>query len=501
MITIALYLMGMVIIGFAFTKQNTSSSDFYLGGRKLGPFVTAMSAEASDMSGWLLMGLPGVAYATGICDAGWTAIGLAVGTYINWLIVAKRLRRYTEVCNDSVTLPDFFKNRFRDTSKILVAVSALIIVVFFVPYTASGFAACGKLFGTVFGAPYFAAMLISAVVIVLYTTMGGFLAASTTDFIQSIVMTFALIVVVLFGINTAGGLDNVIENAKQLPGYLSMVATHSAETNASNDYAFLSIVSTLAWGLGYFGMPHILLRFMAIKDEKMLKTSRRVASIWVVISLFIATFIGIVGLAMTGNGSLASLADPETIIISIADLMSKNGLFFAIIAGLILSGILASTMSTADSQLLAAASSISENWLSGVFGLKLSQKITMFVARITVIIISVIAVIIASDPNSSVFNIVSFSWAGFGAAFGPVILFALFWKRTNKYGAIAGMLSGAIMVFVWEYVISPLGGVFGIYELLPAFIVACIFIVVVSLITPAPEKEITDEFEKVTSMK
>ena len=248
-------------------------------------------------------------------------------------------------------------------------------------------------------------------------------------------------------------------------------------------------------------MPHILLRFMAIKDEKMLKTSRRVASIWVVISLFIATFIGIVGLAMTDNGSLAALADPETIIISIADLMSKNGLFFAIIAGLILSGILASTMSTADSQLLAAASSISENWLSGVFGLKLSQKITMFVARITVIMISVIAVIIASDPNSSVFNIVSFSWAGFGAAFGPVILFALFWKRTNKYGAIAGMLSGAIMVFVWEYVISPLGGVFGIYELLPAFIVACIFIVVVSLITPAPEKEITDEFEKVTSMK
>lgn len=498
MCTIAVYLIGMVVVGLIVSKKNNTSSEFYLGGRKLGPLVTAMSAEASDMSGWLLMGLPGVAYLTGICDAGWTAIGLAVGTYINWLIVARRLRKYTEVC-DSFTLPSFFANRFRDKSKILVGLSALVIIVFFVPYTASGFAACGKLFAGVFGAPYVTAMVISAIIILLYTTLGGFLAASLTDFIQSIIMTVALITVVGFGIYTAGGLDNVIENAKALPGYFTMFAMHNAETNSASDYGFISIISTLAWGLGYFGVPHILLRFMAIEDGSKLKTSRRVATIWVVISLFVATFIGVVGLAMTNAGALERLADSETIIISISNLLSTHGLIFAVIAGVILAGILASTMSTADSQLLAAASSVSEDWLRHVLGIKLSKKATMIAARLTVVIISAIAVFIASNPDSKVFDIVAFSWAGFGASFGPVVLFSLFCKRTNKYGAIAGMVSGAVMVFVWKYLVRPLGGAYNIYELLPAFIVACVFIVVVSLLTPAPEKEIVEEYEKVSS--
>jgi len=500
MLTIAVYLIGMIIVGFMFTKKNKSSGDFYLGGRKLGPFVTAMSAEASDMSSWLLMGLPGVAYLTGVCDAGWTAIGLAIGTYLNWLIVAKRIRNYTYVCNDSFTLPSFFSNRFRDKSNLLCAISAIAIVVFFIPYTASGFAACGKLFASLFGVEYMTAMVISAIVIAIYTTLGGFLAASTTDFIQSIIMTFALIIVLVFGINAAGGWNNVAENAKSLPGYLSLINTHNPETNSAETYGVLKSCSMLAWGLGYFGMPHILLRFMAIEDEKKLKLSRRVASIWVVISLFIAVIIGIVGIAMTKAGALEALTDSETIIIENAKLLSAGGVFFAVIAGLILSGILASTMSTADSQLLAASSSISENLLSDVFKIKLSEKTTMLIARLTVVVITIIGIFLARNPESSVFDIVSFAWAGFGASFGPLVLFALFWKRTNKYGALAGIISGGAMVFIWKYGISKLGGAFGIYELLPAFITACIFIVVVSLLTPAPEKEVVDEFEKVAKM-
>lgn len=499
-ISIAVYLLLVLAIGIWCSKKNNTVDDFYLGGRKLGPFVTAMSAEASDMSSWLLMGLPGVAYLTGMADAAWTAIGLAVGTYINWLIVAKRLRNYS-VKTNSITIPDFFSNRFRDDRKILMAIAALIIIVFFVPYTASGFAACGKLFGTVFGMDYHIAMIISAVVIVGYTCVGGFLAASTTDFIQSIVMTIALFIVFGFGIANAGGIDAVIENAKSLPGYFSMTETYNAETNTSSPYSFITIVSTLAWGLGYFGMPHILLRFMAIEDSKKLKLSRRVATVWVVISLAVGVLIGIIGLGMVANNALEPLKDPETIIMQIANLLGQNGIFLALIAGLILAGILASTMSTSDSQLLAASSGVSENIIGGLFKIKTSQKVSMLIARGTLVIIAVIAVIIAWDPESSVFNIVSFAWAGFGATFGPVVLFALFWKRTNMWGALSGMVFGGIMVFVWKYVIRPLGGVWNIYELLPAFIIACIAIVVVSLVTKAPSKDVIDEFESVKEMK
>ena len=502
MLAIVVYLGFMLYIGISFSRRNNTVDDFYLGGRKLGPFVTAMSAEASDMSSWLLMGLPGLAYLTGIADAGWTAIGLIIGTYLNWLIVAKRIRRYTHVCN-AITLPDFFHSRFRDKSNLLLLISAVIIVIFFIPYTASGFAACGKLFSSLFGIDYLPAMIVSAIVIVGYTATGGFLAASTTDFIQSIIMSVALLIVLGYGVMTAGGMGAVMENAQALPGYLSMTLTHNVETGEAAPYGLLSIVTMLAWGLGYFGMPHVLLRFMAIEDDRKLSLSRRVASIWVVISLAVAVFIGVVGLSMSKAGVIPTLtgSDSETIIVRIADVLSQHGFLFAIVAGLILAGILASTMSTADSQLLAASSAVSQNILYGVFHLNIFGKASMFAARLTLVGIAVIAVFLARDPSSSVFQIVSFAWAGFGAAFGPVVLFSLFWRRANRWGALAGMLSGGAMVFIWKYLVKPLGGVWNVYELLPAFIVASLFIVVVSLLTPAPSKEITDEFDQVAAMK
>lgn len=502
MISICVYLAAMLMVGFICSKKNNTADDFYLGGRKLGPIVTAMSAEASDMSSWLLMGLPGVAYLSGICDAGWTAIGLALGTYVNWLIVAKRIRRYSHISNNAITIPDFFSNRYRDSSNIIMIISALVILIFFVPYTASGFAACGKLFSSLFGVNYLTAMIISAVIIVGYTALGGFLAASTTDLIQSIVMTIALIIVLVFGISVAGGFDAVIDNAKNLPGYFSMNAMYDVASGTAKEYGFITKLSTLAWGLGYFGMPHILLRFMAIEDHKKLALSRRIATVWVVISLAIAIFIGVVGLAMSNAGAVETLegSASETIIVRISALLSSKGVVPALVAGVILAGILASTMSTADSQLIAASSAVSKN-LFGVLKINSDAKSTMKTARATLLIIAVIAAFIARNPDSSVFGIVSFAWAGFGAAFGPVVLFALFWRRSNRYGAIAGMLSGGAMVFIWKYLIKPMGGLWGIYELLPAFIVSSLAIVIVSLLTKAPSKEITDEFDMVKNLK
>ena len=500
-VTIVLYLAAMLLIGVYYGKKGSGSSsdDFYLGGRKIGAIVTAMSAEASDMSSYLLMGLPGLAYLCGLPEVTWTCIGLAVGTYLNWLIVARRLRRYSAHIG-AITVPDFFSRRFGDKKNTLSCIAAVVILVFFVPYTASGFKAIGTLFSSLFSVEYHTAMIIGAIVVIGYTVMGGFMAVSFTDLIQSIFMTVALIAVVIFGIHQAGGLDAVISNAKALPGYLNLTQGYDAATGTAASFGGLSIVSTLAWGLGYFGMPHILLRFMAIEEEKKLNDSRRIATIWVVISMSIAVFIGVIGYSVSAAGKIPFLttsADAETIIIKLSDLMSRHGVFLAIMAGIILSGILAATMSTADSQLLAAASSVSQGLMQGFFGMKLSEKAAMYVARFTVVAIAVIGMFLAWDPNSSVFRVVSFAWAGFGAAFGPVVLFALFWKRANKWGALAGMAAGGIMVFVWKYLIAPMGGAWSIYELLPAFLVNCVVLVVVSLATPAPEKEITDVFEEI----
>ena len=494
--TIVIYLVGMLLVGFVYSKSNEDSSDFYLGGRKMGPLVTAMSAEASDMSSWLLMGMPGLAYLTGIASPGWTAIGLAVGTWLNWLIVARRLRRYSANLN-AITVPQFLSLRFHDQRNLLNALGAVIIIVFFIPYTASGFAACGKLFNSLFGVDYMIAMILSAVVIVGYTIMGGFRAVSTTDLIQSVVMSMALIAVLVYGVSVAGGWDVVIENARSLPGYLTMAASHNVADNSATSYSLLDIVSTLAWGLGYFGMPHILLRFMAVEDEKKLVLSRRIASVWVVIAMTASIVIGMVGLGMTKAGALEFLSgsSSETLIVRVASLIAQHGVLAAILAGLILAGILAATMSTADSQMLAAASSVSQNILQEFGHMKLTEKQSLFAARLTIICISVVGVVLARDPNSSVFGIVSFAWAGFGGSFGAVVLCALFWKRCNWQGALAGMLCGGLMVFVWKYIISPLGGVFGIYELLPAFLMSLVACVVVSLVTPAPSAEIEAEFD------
>ena len=497
MTTIILYLCLVIFTGVMIGKRSKKSAEgFYLGGRGMGPLVTAMSAEASDMSSYLLMGIPGLAYLSGVADASWTAIGLAIGTYLNFLLVARRLRRYS-VELDAITIPSFISKRYGEKKPIIMGIASLIILVFFVPYVASGLAAIGKLFNSLFGWNYMLSVIVGAIVIISYTSVGGFSAVATMDLIQSVIMTVALCVIVVFGIVQAGGMDAVLAHASSLPGFLSFGQTYNAASGQAEPYGLIRIVSMLAWGLGYFGMPHILVRFMAIRHEDELKISRRIASIWVVISMAVAVFIGIVGHAVSNVGRIPMLegSATETVIVRLSDLLSSYGLLPAIVAGCILAGILASTMSTADSQLLAASSAVSSDMLNR------NGKSGIIAARITLLLIAVFSVILARNPNSSVFQIVSFAWAGFGAAFGPVVLFALFWRRTNKYGALAGMLSGGVMIFVWKYLVRPLGGAWNIYELLPAFIVACVAIVVFSLATPAPDQSVLDEFDRAASGK
>ena len=499
--TIVVYLVAMVLVGVYCSRKGAggSSHEFYLGGRKLGPVVTAMSAEASDMSSYLLMGLPGLAYLCGVAEVGWTAIGLAIGTYLNWLIVAKRLRRYSAHIG-AITVPSFFSRRYRDEKYVLSCIAAVVILIFFIPYTASGFKAIGTLFNSLFGVNYHVAMIVGAIVVIGYTVLGGFLAVSTTDLIQSIVMTFALVFIVFFGISQAGGWESVTANATSMPGYLNLTQGYDAATNQAGSFPALRIVSTLAWGLGYFGMPHILLRFMAISDANKLKVSRRVGTGWVAVSMFVAIAIGVVGFAASRAGAIQgfeSASAAESVIVRLASFMSTHSVILALLAGAILAGILASTMSTADSQMLAAASSVSEDLVAGVFGAKLSDKKTMNIARLTVLGIAVLGALFALDANSSVFQIVSFAWAGFGAAFGPVMLTSLFWKRTNRCGALAGMIVGGAMVFVWKFLVRPMGGLLDIYELLPAFLCALAAIFLVSLVTAKPDEAVVKEFEAV----
>lgn len=506
MITMIAYMAIVIIIGIAFAKKaNKNTDSYFLGGRTLGPWVTAMSAEASDMSGWLLMGLPGVAYWCGIADAAWTAIGLALGTYVNWLITSKRLRRYSEKAN-AITLPEFFSNRFHEKSKIIMTVAALFILIFFTVYAASCLVTCGKLFSTLFGFDYVPMMIAGAVFVLIYTIIGGFLAESASDFMQAIVMVIALIVIVVTGTVAAGGLDAVVDNAKSIPGFFEFFGIANPVTDANGvqqslngqplfgeagTYGVLSVVSCLAWGLGYFGMPQVLLRFMAIRSEKELKSSRRIATVWCLISLVIAVFIGVIGRVLYPT-ALTTSSEAENVFILLA-----TNLLPAVLAGLVMAGILAATISSSDSYLLIAASAFSKNIFQGLIHKKASDKQVLVISRITLLAITGVAIIIALDENSVIFNIVSFAWAGFGATFGPLMLMSLFWKRINRWGAIAGMIGGGVMVFVWNLAIRPLGGIWDVYELLPAFIFSCICIVVVSLLTPAPSKEIQQEFEEV----
>lgn len=504
------YMLIVVGIGLYFAKRaQANSENYFLGGRSLGPWVTAMSAEASDMSGWLLMGLPGVAYWCGLADAAWTAIGLAIGTYVNWLIVAKRLRRYSAVAGDAITVPDFLSNRFHESKKVILGISAVFILIFFTVYAASCFVTCGKLFSTLFGASYHSMMIAGAVFVVIYTFVGGFLAESASDFMQAVVMFIAIGTIFILGTAAAGGLDQVLANAAEIPGYFSLTALATPVTDASGvqqtingvpqfgpaaDYGFLSIASMLSWGLGYFGVPQVLLRFMAIRKENELKQSRRIATVWCVISLCAAVFIGIIGRSLfPAEASLATASGAENIFV-----MLSQSLLPAVLAGVIMAGILAATISSSDSYLLIAASAVSKNLYEGI--LKKNQaddKMVMKVSRIILLAIALVGVVIAWDENSVIFSIVSFAWAGFGATFGPIMVFSLFWKRVNRAGAIAGMVSGGLMVFIWKLLLNPLGGAFAIYELLPAFLVSCIFIVAVSLMTEKPSEEMEREFELV----
>jgi len=453
-----------------------------------------------------LMGLPGVAYWCGLADAAWTAIGLAIGTYLNWLIVSKRLRRYSVRANNSITLPEFFSNRFREKNKVIMSIAALFILIFFTVYASSCFVTCGKLFSTLFDAPYIAMMILGAVFVLIYTLLGGFLAESISDFMQAIVMIIALTVIVIISTINAGGIGAVLENAQAIPGFLEFFGLATPTLNeagqqiveagkpvfgAASEYGFLSVCSMLAWGLGYFGMPQVLLRFMAIRKEGELKRSRRIAMVWVVISLAVAVFIGIVGRQLYPDAHLTK-SGAENIFITLATTSLP-----AILAGFVMAGILAATISSSDSYLLIAASAFAKNIFQGIFKKNATDKQVMWTSRITLLVLTLVGVLIALDENSVIFSIVSFAWAGFGATFGPLMLFSLFWKRINQVGAIAGMVSGAGMVFLWKLVISQLGGAFAIYELLPAFIFSSICIVVFSLITKAPSKEIEEDFEAV----
>lgn len=511
LIAMVVYMSAVIVIGVLFAKKaNKDSDSYFLGGRSLGPWVTAMSAEASDMSGWLLMGLPGVAYWSGLASAAWTAIGLALGTYVNWLLVSKRLRRYS-VRTNAITLPEFFSNRFREGEeggkKIIMTISAAFILIFFTVYAASCFVTCGKLFAELFNLPYVWMMILGAVFVLVYTILGGFLAESASDFMQAIVMIVALSLIVILCVIKAGGFGAIIDNANNIPGFLEFFGLADPKLDGNGqqiidsvgnplfgesvNYGFLNVISMLAWGLGYFGMPQVLLRFMAIRKESELKTSRRIAMVWVLISLAVAVFIGIAGRVLfpTAHGTKS---DAENIFITLS-----TSFLPPIIAGFVMAGILAATISSSDSYLLIAASAFSKNVYQGIFKKQATDKQVMTVSRITLLVIAIIAIIIALDEKSVIFSIVSFAWAGFGATFGPLVLFSLFWKRTTKWGAIAGMVGGAGMVFLWKLLLNPLGGIFALYELLPAFLFSSILIVVVSLLTKKPSKTIEDDFDAV----
>jgi len=509
LIAMTLYIAVVIGIGLYYARRaNESSDNFLIGGRSLNPWVTALGAEASDMSGWLLMGLPGVAYWFGLSDAIWTAIGLAIGTYLNWLLVAKRLRVYSHVAGDAITIPDFFSNRFKEDKKIIMTIAAVFILVFFSVYAASCFVTVGKLFSTLFDVEYLFVMIAGALFVIFYTFIGGFLAESASDFMQGLVMIFALTVVVIMGVVHVGGISAIVENAKNIPGFfdffgiaqptvvdgVQQIGSDSRPLfGEAGKYGLLTIISTLSWGLGYFGMPQVLLKFMAIRKPTELKLSRRIAVVWVVISLSAAVFIGIIGRLLYPDALLTQSA-AESIFI----LMSTS-FFIPLIAGIVMAGILAATISSSDSYLLIAASAFSKSIYQGIIKKDANDRTVLFVSRVALIVIAIIAMIIASDENSVIFTIVSFAWAGFGATFGPLMLFSLFWKRVTRSGAIAGMLVGGGMVFIWKLLLKPLGGVFGIYELLPAFVLSCIAIVIVSLLSKEPSPEIQAEFELVKS--
>ncbi len=489
------YLLMMIIVGIVSMKKTNSTEDYFLGGRGLNSWVAALSAQASDMSGWLLMGLPGSVYALGTGQA-WVAIGLFLGTVANWLLISKRLRRYTIVANNSLTLPEFLENRFHDKKRILLCISSIVIVIFFLVYTASALASGGKLFNTVFGVDYHVALAIGAGVILTYTFLGGFLAVCTTDFIQGTLMLIGLLVVpiVAYGFVSGDFASNLALTGVNYDDYMSLFS------NGGEAYSAVDILSQLAWGLGYCGMPHILVRFMAVKNEKELKKSSVIAIVWVFISLVMACVIGIVGRAFLAPAVLDEVSS-ESVFIELINQVFNHKLALPFVGGLFLCGILAAIMSTADSQLLVCASSVSKDIYKNVAKPDASDQTVLKVSRLTVVVVALLAFFIAWDPDSSVMALVSDAWAGLGSAFGPIVVCSLFWKRTNVAGAVAGMISGGLTVIIWDYLPimdgKTIGSATGVYSLLVGFMISLICIVAFSLLTKKPSSEIEEEFERV----
>lgn len=510
-LAMVIYFIVVLAVGFSYAKRSNSSTDeYFIGGRKVGPWFTALSAEASDMSGYLLMGIPGLAYFFGASEAMWTCIGLAIGTYLNWLFVAKRLRQYSERVH-AITIPAFFSNRFHDKKNILSTVAAVIILLFFCVYTGSCFVTCGKLFHTLFGIDYAAMMIFGAVVVFAYTLVGGYLSVVATDFIQGCLMFFALAVVLIGSIASVGGVDVTVAFLQNIPGFLNGGQLTTPIMDAATglqavqgdqplfgeptDFGILTIISTLAWGLGYFGMPQVLVRFLGIRSAEEVRQSRIIAVVWVVISMVCALCIGFIGRAMLPT-YFGTNAAAENIFIVIAQMILP-----AFMCGVVVSGILAASMSSASSYLLITGSSVAENIFRGIIKRDATDRQVMIVSRITLAVVMIIGIVIALDENSVIFRVVSYAWAGLGASFGPLVLCSLYWRRTNLPGALAGMLGGAITVVVWHNLIKPLGGVFGIYELLPAFIVSLLCIFVVSKLTAEPSQEIYEEFDHYTEAR
>ncbi|MCE0455298.1 sodium/proline symporter PutP [Staphylococcus haemolyticus] len=489
-IMIAIYFIILLIIGYYGYKQATGNlSDYMLGGRSIGPYITALSAGASDMSGWMIMGLPGSVYSTGL-SAIWITIGLTLGAYVNYLVVAPRLRVYTEVAGDAITLPDFFKNRLNDKENIIKIISGLIIVIFFTLYTHSGFVSGGKLFESAFGLNYHFGLILVAVIVIAYTFFGGYLAVSITDFFQGVIMLIAMVMVPIVAMLQLNGWDTFSRVAEMKPTNMDL----------SRGTTFLGIVSLFAWGLGYFGQPHIIVRFMSIKSHKMLPKARRLGISWMTVGLLGAVGVGLTGIAFIPDNHI-KMDDPETLFIIMSQI-----LFHPLVGGFLLAAILAAIMSTISSQLLVTSSSLTEDFYKLIRGeerAKTHQKEFVLVGRLSVLVVAIVAIAIAWSPNDTILNLVGNAWAGFGASFSPLVLFSLYWKKLTRAGAISGMVAGALVVIIWIAWIKPLASIneiFGMYEIIPGFIVSVIFTYVVSLLTQHPGDFVERDIEKVKSI-
>ena len=510
-IAFVLYLGLMVFVGLRNAKNNNSASDFFLGGRKVGPWVTALSAEASDSSAWLLMGLPGLCYLGGFKETFWTAIGLIVGTYLAWLFIAKPLRKCSIAYKDSITIPEFLTNRFNDKTHILSIVSVFFIVFFFTIYTASGFVACAKLFRSVFGLNWKVGLLIGFAIILSYTILGGYRAVCTTDFIQGTLIFVAFVISGIVIVASLGGFGNAIDQVQSFTERATSGEFGSAMLNAftgNKTFGAMSAVSAFSWCLGYFGMPHIIIRFMGCRSNKEISTARRVGITWMIISYIGTVLIGTLGTAYLLNKGILLGADPAEVTTAGLKVLGTGTqeavfsetmlrMFPAFIAGIFLCGILAAAMSTADSQLLSASSAIGQDIFKGFIKKDASDKTVLLISRLSVLVIAIIGLILALDETSSVFGLVSYAWAGFGGTFGPLILLALYWRRTTATGAVAGLICGGVTVVVWH---NLSGGLFNVYEILPAFLICLIVTVVVSLLTK-PDDEVLSKFDEYKTLE